>query len=318
MATLRERLLAKIKSLNETVWEGRATEPAVRDWLEGFDPVVPGGDDERLHALYLLSNFVYFGSREVRALLEAMYRDLYKYPIVESIRKANDNTTDAAVIASLFRPELTRTRFLGVGNPAESGCHLLYYFRQENALPRNLFLHTHQVFDRHGGMSPVTLRWPEVTRYVFIDDFCGSGRQGVAYSRDIVDDLKRLKADLFVAYYVLVATSDGIRVVRDQTAFDSAQCLYELDTSFRCFSDESRFFGNGQEGIEKAAAERTCRKHGRRLWPEHPLGYDDCQLLMGFHHNTPDNTLPIIWYDDPDGPPWAPIFRRYPKVYGGL
>ena len=37
---------------------------------------------------------MYFGSREIRELLGALYRDLVKYPIVASIRKANRNTRD--------------------------------------------------------------------------------------------------------------------------------------------------------------------------------------------------------------------------------
>ena len=36
------------------------------------------------------------------------------------------------------------------------------------------------------------------------------------------------------------------------------------------------------------------------------------QLLIGFHHNVPDNTLPILWFDSPNAD-WRPIFRRYPK-----
>ena len=38
------------------------------------------------------------------------------------------------------------------------------------------------------------------------------------------------------------------------------------------------------------------------------LGYRDSQLLIGFQHNTPDNTLPIIWYDEQAGRPGNPSF----------
>ena len=43
-----------------------------------------------------------------------------------------------------------------------------------------------------------------------------------------------------------------------------------------------------------------------RRWslPADALGFEDSQLLIGFHHNTPDNTLPIIWFDEPGGVPW--------------
>ena len=102
MQTFREKLLAKIKTLNETVWEDQATEPKVQEWLGNFNTHHSESHDERLHALFLLSNFIFFGLREMRELLKAMYRDLYKYPIIQSIRVANSNTTDIAFISSEF------------------------------------------------------------------------------------------------------------------------------------------------------------------------------------------------------------------------
>lgn len=307
--------MAKIKALNETVWERHATEPAVVEWLENFAASNHSGLSERAHALFLLSNFMYFGSREIRELLKALYRDLYRYPIVEAIRKANHDTLNSTVIDPLFRAELQATRFLGVGNPSESGSYLLYYFRQENALPANLFVHTHQVFARAGGAGTLRLRDDTVKRYIFIDDFCGSGKQGTDYSREIVEDIKRLKKDAFVAYYLLFATTTGIEKVRKETAFDTTTAIYELDSSFKCFSSQSRYFRTEVAGIERVFCEDTCRKYGGRMMPApHVLGFEDSQLLIGFHHNTPDNTLPIIWFDEPGGVPWKPIFRRYPKL----
>ena len=58
-----------------------------------------------------------------------------------------------------------------------------------------------------------------------------------------------------------------------------------------------------------------CWKYGKTMLGEkHALGFEDSQLLLGFHHNIPDNTLPIMWFDGPDRVPWKPIFRRYPKL----
>jgi hypothetical protein len=259
---------------------------------------------------------MYFGSMQMRELLKALFRDLYRYPIIASIRMQHGDTTDQTLINRVFSEELQKTLFLGVGNPSESGCHLLYYFRQENGLPKTQFIHTHEVFRREVGTGKFSLRFPDVKRYVFIDDFCGSGEQGTQYSRDVVSDLKRLDASVVVAYYVLFATSDGIGRVRSETSFDDVECIYELDDTFKCFHRDARYFADPPGGIEKTFAESMARTYGSALVPDHPLGYDDCQLLIGFHHNTPDNTLPIIWYDEPEGAPWTAIFRRYPKYYG--
>ena len=220
------------------------------------------------------------------------------------------------MIGQAFSDELQKTRFLGVGNPSESGCHLLYYFRQENCLPKTQFIHTHEIFHRDANTNLPILRHPDVRRYIFIDDFCGTGKQGTQYSRDVVSEIKRLDATAVVAYYVLFATTDGIGKVRDEAGFNEVACIYELDSTFKCFDERARYFADHPADIEKAFAEGMSREYGLGLVRSHPLGYEDCQLLIAFHHNTPDNTLPIIWYDEPSGAPWTPVFRRYPKYDG--
>jgi hypothetical protein len=315
MEPLKRSLKAKIKTLNETIWENRATDPAITEWLDNFSHSANPSDDETIHALFLLSNFMFFGDREIRGLLKALYRDVYRYPIVEAIRRGHGDTLDSGIIDPQFKMQLQRTRFLGVGNPSESGCHLLYYFRQENNLPKDLFIHTHQIFTRHGASGSLDLRDTTVLRYVFIDDFCGSGKQGSEYSQDLVEDIKRLKPDAFVAYYVLFATANGIKKLSNDTKFDSARAIYELDSSFKCFVPESRFFRNPVTGVDQTVCERISRQYGEKMVAAaHALGYENSQLLIGFHHNTPDNTLPIIWFDEPGRLPWKPIFRRYPKL----
>jgi hypothetical protein len=194
-----DALTRKIKTLNETIWENRVPEPLIREWLDNFDGRAGDRDKERLHALFILSNVIYFGSRQMRELLKALYRDLYRYRIVEFIRRNNGDTVDEAFIGRAFVDELQKTRFLGVGNPSESGCHLLYYFRQENGLPSTQFIHTHQIFRRDTTTGVLTLRFPDVKRYVFIDDFSGSGNQGVEYSRDVVASIKALDASALVS-----------------------------------------------------------------------------------------------------------------------
>jgi hypothetical protein len=302
-----DELLEVIRTLNDRIWERRLTQAGVDRWLTNFD------EEERLIALHLLAHFTYFGQREMRELLRALYRDLFRYHVVQAIRNQNGGSIDPDVIEPAFREQLARTRFLGVGNPSESGTHLLYYFRQENRLPRELFINTHEIFSRGG--APVRtrfLRHPDVLRYVFVDDLCGSGTQAKEYSSSIVEELLDLQPSAAVSYLALVGLDSGLEGVRADTRFTDVRALFVLDDSFRCFGEASRYF-LPDEGLAKTAAEKTARRHGNRLCPQHPVGYKDGQLLLGFFHNVPDNVLPIIWSDD-DG--WCPIFKRYPKLEG--
>jgi len=319
MSDLTAELFQELNTLSRRVWEGNAKRAQIERWLNNFVPDAPSAPDpsERLHALYLLAHFMYFGARETRALLRALYRELVRYPVVAEVRKALNDSRDVELLEQMFEVALQRTRFIGIGNPSDSGSYLLYHFRQENKLSRQLFISAHQILDRATGTAP-SLRVPEVTRYIFLDDFCGSGQQAEDFSKQLVEELKTVSArqgfDVVVAYYVLVATSRGLDAVRARTKFDDVRCIVELDETFRCFSPNSRYFRNAPKRIDASFAEQMSYYYGSQLFGG-PHGFGDSQLLIGFHHNTPDNTLPIFWYDEPRRSNWQPIFRRYHKKY---
>lgn len=314
MIEFSEQLKRKIKVFNETIWEGKITEPKIERWLKNFKGKVGNTKDERLHALYLLSQFMYFGEREIRELLKALYRDLFKYPIINEIRKSNNNTTNFKIINEKFNKELNDTRFLGIGNPSESGTHLLYLFRQENFLNKELFINSYQIFNRVGNRKKVTVRDNNIKRYVFIDDLCSSGTQAYLYSKDLLGDLKNLKPDVSVMYYTLFGLKEGIENVR-KTKFDKVETIFLLDDSFKCFNNNSRHFLEENESINRDFAKKISIEYGKELFSNFPLGYKNNQLLLGFHHNIPDNTLPIIWVKKIGEKAWEPIFRRYDKLY---
>jgi hypothetical protein len=296
---------------------------------------------EQVHALYWLSQFMYFGAREIRVMLRAMYRDLYFTPMVQQVRdQIGRNCSDQDLDLAL-RDEVRHTCFIGVGNPSESGVHLLYYFRQENRLSKKRFLDAVQIFTR-GTLKPkrrgslrqwltswicghkevageLTLRNPALRRYVFLDDICGSGDTAIDYSGQVLADLLRLNPDAQVAYLSLFATAKGLDRVRSDTLFrDNCGAVFELDSSYQCLEHGSRYLSPTPDYIDPALACRLVQEYGEMLDPGYASGYKNSQLLLGFHHNTPDNTLAIMWWDSPIGSaqPWHPAFKRYPKIYG--
>lgn len=316
-----EILRHRITVLNERAWENRLTWPHVVRWLENFDG--SSGIDsqvERLHALYLLAQFMYFGSREIRVLLRATYRDLFYSPLVQEVRQNLGSSRDLSSIYSAIQAELQATRFLGVGNPSESGVHLLYYFRQENGLSKDHFLDTAQILKRDGSRgSARVLRYPKVKRYVFVDDVCGSGETAIRYSSDFLDELLSLNPDAQLYYYALFSTSEGMTRIRTESLFkENCGAVYELDETYKALSKNSRYLSITREGIDPEVVRTISNYYGKILCPGHPGGYMNSQMLLGFHHNVPDNTLPIIWKDVSNGAtiPWVAAFKRYPK-FGG-
>jgi hypothetical protein len=335
MAIEEKKCRKNIEVLNETLWERRVLEPEINAWLSNFE------EKDQLYALYLLSKMMYFNASSIRNLLKALYRDLYRYPIIKKVREDFGHTLDESFIEAKFKEELRRTRFLGVGNPSESGVHLLYYFRQENKIPKRLFVNTDDVvhFYNSGRRSAGTKNkydFSDVAHYVFIDDLCGSGAQATSDDSNVkrcVEQLKAIVPDAEVSYLMLFGVTKGVEVVDKSKLYDHVEALIELDESYKCFGDESRYFSIEENDVKNKTKQIAFEK-GKPLirqilkqlgWSEtHPLfdvkvernalGWGDCQLLLSLHHNTPDNTLPIMWFDE-DDKLWTPIFKRYNKVY---
>jgi hypothetical protein len=316
MSDLEAELLSAIQVLNACVWRNRVDLRTIEQWLKEFGTDGQPGAPGRMHALYLLSRFMYFGDEEVRALLRALYRDHYRSPTIAEIRRQAGDTRDQSVLRAGFQLALSRTRFLAMGNPSESGTHLLYHYRQENDLTSKLFISTHEIFDLT--QQEPALADPSITRYIFIDDFCGSGIQGVRYSRALMQRIAEAARQAGVtpriAYHVLVGTSKGLERVRREAKFDEIACVLELDETFRAFSETSRYFRNPPDGIDRESAQALAQLYGEQLSPDGALGFDDGQLMLGFVHNTPNNTLPIFWHPGHANRTWYPLFRRYYKL----
>jgi hypothetical protein len=259
---------------------------------------------------------MYFGSKEIRVLLRALYRELFLLPLAQVIRA---RVPDKGQFCSAMRQEREATRFLGVGNPSESGVHLLYYFRQENGLSKSSFLDSAQLYkavDRAGQRRRVP-RYPNIKRYVFLDDICGTGETAVRYSNDLLPELIAEQPDVELSYFALFASADGLRRVAEETVFkDRCGAVYELDATYKWTAQNSRYLSTLPQGLFRSLLVALPAVYGDALLPSHPLGYEDSELMLGFSHNTPDNTLPIIWFEREHGAnePWYPIFRRYPKV----
>ena len=310
------QLYQKVKNLNELLWEHRVNLPVIEQWLDNFKGDLHPSAVERDHALYLLSKFLYFGRNEIRELLGAMFRDLIRQPLTILARDRLNGSKDFAAVHSEYEVEIGKTRFLGLGNPAESGTHILYYFRQANQIPACYFPNFHDLFT--GKLHDTQTGWQDknIQRLIFIDDFCGTGSQAEGIGKKIVpllrDVSKRCGITIEVWYLTLLATSAGLERLRLTSLFDQVGSVSELDPSYRLFDDKSQFYIQPPAGINKNEGEDIVRGYGEMLWPAAPLGFGDCQLLIGFHHNIPDNTLPIITQERADLP-WRSVFPRDEK-----
>ncbi|SDS75589.1 hypothetical protein SAMN04487764_2979 [Gillisia sp. Hel1_33_143] len=316
---VKQKYYRKLKLLNETIWEKKVNKNKIDGWLSNFK------EEEKQEALYLLTQFIYFNEFSVEKLLEALYRDIFKYKIIADIRRNNDNTTDAKIIEPHYRQQLKQSRFVSLGNPSESSATLMGLMRKINSLPNDLFISEDKIAPELG----------KINNFVFIDDLCGSGSQAIDYSTNSLPKIRRLFPDAKIWYLMLIATKEGKHRIQNMADFDYVDSIHELDNSYKCFNEGSRVFTNKDEDIDILKIKNFCGEYGKNLMESllkkndskiDPIeleesceswkyGFNNGQLLLGFHHNTPDNTLPIFWYNEKESD-WYPIFKRFNKVYG--
>lgn len=307
----------RIKVLSEVLWEGNGTVPAVNRWLGNFTGKTGehSAEIEQKHAAHLLSHFTYFGLREVRELLTALYRDLFRYEIIQKIREGAGGRADPEVLRSEFAVQLGRTRFLGVGSPAESGTHLLYYFRQQNKLDNALFPDPYKLVSHGVGGDSSRISDPDIERLVFVDDVLGTGIQAVQHNMDFIrhvrDAARRSGQKIDIWYLTLFARPAGLEAVRG-LGFDRVEAVHELSTSQFAFSEESHAYADPPVGIDREIGRQVADRYGAEVAPGNSLGFGEGQLTLGLHHNIPDHTLPIFWVQEAVVD-WEPLFRRYPK-----
>ena len=277
----------KIQKLVDNAWEQDVTWASIEAWCDNFKGEVESKETEEIYALFILSKFIYFGKSLVREMLRSLYREHIEAPIIQRIRRNLDHSLDSKKIRTLYQQEIGSTRFIGVGNPAESGAHLLYFFRQVNYLPKNIFTDISEAFSfrSHNGNVEIVQRNPQISRYIFFDDLVGSGNQACQYLLPYLSNIRNNNPNIDFQFMSLFATSTGIERLNQKNIFDGkASCLFELDSSFKAFTEDARYFKNPPEWFDRSILERIIQHYGEILNPRIPLGYGNGQLLLGFSH----------------------------------
>jgi hypothetical protein len=198
-------------------------------------------------------------------------------------------------LRNLFNGDFSKVSFFGIGHSSsESGSQFLYSLRQKLQLTSINFPTNYNHL--HSSMESI----------VFIDDIIGSGNQAKNFCSEFLININIKKY-----YYSLLAFESGLANLKMNSGFTdvfSAKILYESE---KAFSDKSEIF---PDSTIRARVKEMAFFYGEMLYPKGPLGYDDSQALIAFSHNTPNNTLPIIWASENNektiGIPWNPILER--------
>lgn len=285
------RLKRIIRNTSIVAWKQAISDKQISKWLDNFDgKYFKSVENERKLALWLLAHFTYYTYDDVRVLCKDMFNRYLHTKLIGC---------DSEELDRKITEIIQNTIFIGLGNDSESGNNILYYFRQENQLPKTSF-------------EIVPGRCYE--NLVYIDDVTISGEQALTYIRSRNINAEKIYAAL------LIATEEAEKRIAASDIGVATMSMMTLDDRDRVFSDSAYVFSEKKIARIRPIAEEFCRLYGNiavqgcGYMVKHPLGFDNGQYMIGFEYNTPDNTLPIFWGT---GGGWKPLFKRYQKLYNG-
>ena len=174
------------------------------------------------------------------------------------------------------------------GSPAQSGSSYARIYANEN----KIYIDNAVSFDK---ISDVLEKKSHIKAIVFVDDIIASGNSAVESLNTLNDQcgklLEKQKVTVFISaicglHIGIKKLEDAIEKVPFEAEVIVGDPLTEID---QCFNFTSEVFSSSDE---RNRAERIVLEHGKLLQKKYPLGYENSQLLVAFHDNCPNNTLP--------------------------
>jgi len=173
-----------------------------------------------------------------------------------------------------------------------------------------------RLYKREFGLNEDWMCWPwqikevvasGVRALLFVHDFLGSGKQFTDFCSQF--EIAQYAESMQLIYAPLVAHEIGLGKVA-QTIPTVLVCPAEtLDGTYSLFSDNSRFFKDGENSAESISAfynDLLSRNHfPMGIQARH--GFGSLCVAYSFSHATPNNCTPILWRSTRN---WNPLFDR--------
>lgn len=180
---------------------------------------------------------------------------------------------------------IKQRRFSYIGSVTSGSAHILKIFRDENNIPDHLFV-TPEELEKENDTN-ITV--------VFLDDFVGAGNFFSDWYKQWNSKVSKFKSPYLGALY---AFEEGIGKIAESGITTLYGKLYE--TKFKVLE------GDLFKPEEKQRIKNLVQKYSDRLPKNYLWGRDNCQLLVAFYSNIPNNSLAILWSSNY----WTPLIQR--------
>jgi len=273
------------------IWEG-VDGSRVNDWFRQFEEA-----DCALLGACLLDNLTYRSKQQVLAL--------FKAALTTSQLLSSDTSSDLMIIEALRGRRDPGIRLIPVISPdqppTKSGPYMLRLLSRGLRIREKWMVWTSEL-----GSVP-----ENVHSVIAVDDFCGSGKQFVERFLALpeVAEFRRCRPECKFIYVAAAAHRDGIGSIRE-AAQDVEIVSGEILSTEHHFFDGTVLNQYQSDGLKAALLDQ----HDRMLAQVHlngsvgKFGFGSLGLTYAFAHGTPNNTLPVLWYDNTDG--WTSLLDR--------
>lgn len=312
-------------------------------WIRQFENI----EEKKIAYNFIKDNLIFISQEQMMQLVSISFSEYVK-PLL--IKRVNCIVNEKGIVDSnikkiIYKYFLCNTLFLGLSD----GAHI-DYFRRYNSFLDNEQIFMHYDFSQDKNDSLIKdLRERNsnykledyldldskckdfFSSYVLIDDFSASGISFVRkrehwtgkickFIKHLIDfDILHGKIQILVILYI--ATEEAIDYIRDtikqylkadniSISFDvqAVQYVEKLE-----IHEESAIF----KLLKKYSDNEIIDRHYEQGKCKYPfLGFNECSIPVVLYHNTPNNSFPILWNDNP--PNFKALFPRITRHKGGI
>ena len=230
-------------------------------------------------------------------------QQLFQRTIPDLQRQKKISTTLSKIYTSLRENIEPGIRVVPIIPPGESPT------KSGPAVARNLRrgLHFSSRWFVNPELVPSTLSKGHVV--IFFDDFLGTGSQFIEFIQEanLEDSIKSGRC----LYTPLVGHKDGIQKLRNEFPELSVGVVEKLDDNHALFHNDAISFPDSENTTELARNfyYDLLEKYGINLGGRDRRGFGCFELVYAFEHAVPDNSLPILWWEDSSNN-WKSLFTR--------
>ncbi|MGP8057018.1 MAG: hypothetical protein ACLP9K_05420 [Nitrososphaerales archaeon] len=316
-------------------------------WLAQFESL----NERRIAYNFVKTRLIYISSTEMLHLISTSFGTFVKPPLLQKI--ANDRRIPVWRVLRIassveFRVLLRQSIFLGLSDGAR-----IDSFRRSNPMISHEQVRAYEVSPRRanemlkelrGDLQVLLGREPsqEETRFrnaFLLDDFSASG---LSYLRHEEHE-EELKGKIAIFFRSITPPNGEMHQLferKDLSVYvllyvaTQHACEYLQEQLRRHYSDVPSFVGAVHVLRESAKISETrdkefidlLRKYydksietpaylkGKHDYPY--LGFDECALPVILSHNTPNNTVPLLWFEE--GSKYRGLFPRVSRFKGAV